>query len=1095
MMSAFAALVVVCAVTTVTATIYPLRKAVDTATQSPSAISVPTCLTSELPSESPLKLNRRGKYSLPDKALSLADPDTIHCLVLRYNFQYETVDNPNTTGRGQMIMTNPLATPQDSADYYNTVGHWIDPPPHDSLYFDALMRALNLYYESMSEGRLVITWDIYPPQRNSVYELPHPMNHYGKCDFDSVVGGLEDYFFDCIHTADSVSPEIDFSQYESFFLFHAGSDRQNDLGFPTTCEDLFTGFIRFAGSVPVDGGTYSVSTGLMMPETASQDNRATALNAVMAHEFGHQLGLPDIYDTRTFATHLGDFCLMDHNGFKTGVDFGFDAGSVFGILPVYPSAWCRAYLGFADVYDFRQGTDISVIAATLASSSEIEIARVPISEHEYYLIENRLQYHSADSAVGILADSATSVILGPIDINTREFTGEYDVLAPGSGLAIYRIDETVAQLNYDGDESSNFEDNDLQWDVNRPFLMIVEGDGVHNLTGYCAPGCGYVYQLFGWEGDLYREDRQTSFTPQTNPPALDHAGNNTHIRMTNIRRDPIPPLGLVFGSKMLFDVETDRLSAGFPVRVGYPHQRLSPIVDDLNGDGTVEIISAVNKIVCVTTTEGASYLDMASPCPLCEPYIDSSVTSIGQFGHPVPVYGRAQDTIGCGPVTGDFDSSADTAKKYVAVGYQVYGSLAVTGGIVIFDTLNSDLDGFAEIASNHLFLTGANRGFPVLISFGDILYVATSTGVVISKQSRSGALGIHVDTLDGPMYHGMARIGNYAVVSEGDSTVTRVSFISTSDSAMASVSGMYEFGPVVADLNADGIADAVVFSRDGSMAVFAIDTIGANDATVTLSMTRETGLRFESAPSITIAPDGYPQILIGGSGKLYAIDHNGYPAKDFPVDTDDRYPDADVFLAPVTGDIAGSGEQEILFSTNAGSVYAHGAEPVYGFPLNGGEFSSGSCVVFHDSTGGKIGYIGADGWFYAWDVDKADSSSVWPMYGHDPEGTNALLNLPAVSHSSETVIEKSYFSYPNPVTTGQTTIRYQLGANVSTAQLAIFDLSGVEIVRFDGTVLEGTNEYAWDCSGVTPGVYRCVLEVKNGSGDNKTLFTDIAVIR
>jgi M6 family metalloprotease-like protein len=1094
-MSAVVVLVVVSGVTA-GSKVYPLKLAVDTAAKARSAPELPSCLTSEIPAESPLKLNRRGKFSLPDKALSLADPDTIHCLVLRYNFQYETTDNPNTTGRGQMVLTNPLATPVDSANYYNAVGHWIDPPPHDSLYFDAHMRALNRFYESMSEGRLVLTWDIYPPKRDSVYLLPQPMSYYGNCTFDSVVVGLENYFYDCIRIADSASPEIDFSQYESVFLFHAGSDRQNDLGFPTTCEDLFTGFIRIANPVAVDSGARFVTSGLMMPETASQDNRATALNAVLAHEFGHQLGLPDIYDTRTFATHLGDFCMMDHNGFKTGVDFGFAAGSVFGILPVYPSAWCRAYLGFAEVYDFREGTDIGVIAATLASSSEIEIARIPISEHEYYLIENRHQYNNDNNIPAILADSATSVIQGPVNFNTLEFTGEYDVLAPGSGLAIYRVDESVAQFDYDGDELINFADNDLQWDVNRPFLMVVEGDGVHNLTGYCAPGCGYVYQLYGWEGDLYREDRQSSFTPQSNPPSLDHAGNNSRVRVTNIARDPNYSSFLPFGSKILFNVETDKLSSGFPVRVGYPHQRLSPIVDDLNGDGTDEIITAVDRKVCVITTEGESFLQLVDSCSLCPQYVDSSYTSIGAFGYVMPIYGTARADITCGPVAGVLRNANSKSRIAVGCANIISPNPPTFGVITIFDTIDSNDDGIVERTEKRTL-----KGVPQLITMGEILFSVVADFVggfrIYHIDSLNSAIDatLHPDSLAGPLLHGIARIGNYVVVSEGDSSTTRLSFISTTDSAVASVAGIYEFGPVMTDMNADGIADAVLLSRDGSIAVFTVDTIGSNDGTVTLTMTRETGLQFKSAPSITVAPDGNPRILIGGPGKLYAIDNNGFLVSDFPVETDDRYPDAEVFLAPVTGDIAGSAEQEIIFSSFAGSVYAHGAEPVYGFPLNGGEFSSGSCVVFHDSTGGKFGYIGADGWFYSWDTENSDSSAVWPMYGHDPEGTNALLNLPAPTHSRETVNEKSYFSYPNPVTTGQTTIRYQLGANVSAAQFAIYDLSGVEIARFAGTHHEGTNEYAWDCGSVTPGVYRCMLEVKSMSGDNKKIFTDIAVIR
>ena len=80
----------------------------------------------------------------------------------------------------------------------------------------------------------------------------------------------------------------------------------------------------------------------MMPETSVQDNRATTINAVMVHEFGHQLGLPDLYRTDIFMSQLGDFALMDNNGFGTGVEFGFPVGRVFGTVPLYPTAWSRA---------------------------------------------------------------------------------------------------------------------------------------------------------------------------------------------------------------------------------------------------------------------------------------------------------------------------------------------------------------------------------------------------------------------------------------------------------------------------------------------------------------------------------------------------------------------------------------------------------------------------------------------------------------------------------------------------------------------------------------------------------------------------------
>ncbi|TET94455.1 MAG: hypothetical protein E3J26_04565, partial [Candidatus Zixiibacteriota bacterium] len=475
-------------------------------------------------------LERKSPWSLPKQALADDFQQTINILVLRFNFQEESPDDdPNTTGNGLMNLANPLADWVDSAAYFDTVGHLIDPPPHNAVFFDAHMQALSRYWEFVSEGKITLTWEIFPRDRDSAYQLPHPMSYYGKCDYDSVVLGLEQYFIDCIQLADA-DTGIVFSNYESVFLFHAGSDRQNDIGFPETCGDLFSGFIRYYAdpdrgrdTLWVDNGTDTVWTALILPETSCQDNRATALNAVIAHEFGHHLGLVDLYSTRTMMSQLGDFALMDNNGFGTGIEFaGYTVGRVFGAIPLYPCAWSRAYLGYVDVYDFRQESDVRVVAAEVVSSG-IKIARVPISENEYYLIENRL-IDTDNRPTAMLVDEATYVFQGPVNYD-REFTGEYDFLMPGSGLLIFHVDEGVAGLDYDEDGMNNFDDNDLQWDADRKFITLIEADGLVNFGGFYRAG-------FGSEEDMFRDDRNNSFTPNTNPPAIDNSGNNTHIYIT-----------------------------------------------------------------------------------------------------------------------------------------------------------------------------------------------------------------------------------------------------------------------------------------------------------------------------------------------------------------------------------------------------------------------------------------------------------------------------------------------------------------------------------------------------------------------------------
>lgn len=1039
------------------------------------------------------RLERKHPWSLPKQALAEDFQVTKNILVLRFNFQEETPDDPNTTGNGLMDLSNPLANPTDSANYFNAVGHLVDPPPHDSVYFDAHMRALSRYWETVSEGKITLSWDIFPPARDSVYQLPHPMSYYGKCEPDSIVFGLEQYFIDCVQLADTVSPEIVFANYESIFLFHAGSDRQNDIGFPETCSDLFSGFIRYYAdpsrgrdTLWVDNGTDTVWTALIMPETSSQDNRATALNAVTAHEFGHQLGLVDLYNTRTFMSQLGDFALMDNNGFGTGIEFAeYTVGRVFGAIPLYPSAWSRAYLGYVEVHDFRQGSDVHVVAAEVVSSG-IKIARVPISEKEYYLIENRL-VDTDGRETAMLVDEATYVFQGPVNLN-KEFTGEYDFLMPGSGLLIFHVDEGVVGLDYDEDGMNNFDDNDLQWDPERKFITLIEADGLVNFGGFYRAG-------FGRAEDMYRDDRNNSFTPNTNPPAIDNSGNNTHIFITDITRDTAitSEKPVLLDSVILFDLETDKLATGFPVRAGYPTYGLSPIADDIDGDGTDEVIVASGRNLLVFTTMGDNFLRKVTGCDTCPVFYDTAIatvhsdTSSAQI-HPLPLYARVNDNITAGPIVGDF---RDYSSRYVAVGFPTGPS---NGRVGVYCPVDVHADGQADTLS-----TFSTIGVPIALSFGDVLWALTDKGEVYRKPHGT-SLPDTAFRLPDKEYHGICRIGQALILMAGGSEETKLYYIDDrpQDVDSFSLNHYYNFGPILVDVDRDSRPEIVAFSPDGRAIFATVDTAGGSSSFSVLHE-KETGFHVTTNPIAgDVDGDGYPDIIIGGTNAIYAFNHELTLKTDFPIEVNDRFPNDDVIAAPIVADIERGGWPEVVFPTLVGNVYSFGSEMSYGFPLSGGERGAGSPVIISDSAGGKLGYLGADGWFYAWDVDLDTVTNYWPMGGHDPAGTFAFnqSKLAEPRQYADIFPEERFYNWPNPVVDGSTRIRYFLGQEAVHVDIKIYDLSGLEIATMTGRTSGGVDhdDLAWNCSDVTPGVYRCMIEVDFG-GHTETAFTDIAVIR
>ncbi|PWB69918.1 hypothetical protein C3F09_09940 [candidate division GN15 bacterium] len=1018
-------------------------------------------------------------------------PDTLHVLVLRYNFQFETTDNPNTTGRGRMDLTRIT----DSAAYYAAVGHWIDPPPHNAAYFDAHMQALNRYWHQVSEQKLNLVWDIYPQATDSVYQLPHDMAYYGKCSFDSVVYGLENYFTDCVKLADTVDPGIDFGRYQAIILFHAGSDRQNDIGFPPTCSDLFTGYIRFGDSIAVDNGARYLRTAIMMPETACQDNRATALNAVLAHEFGHAIGLVDLYSTNNFMSQLGDFSLMDDNGFGTGIDYGFAVGQVFGAIPVYPDAWSRAYLGLTPVRDFRQGTDISLLAAEVTTHND-KIARLPISENEFYLLENRNIDIDGTEAVTI-ADSATGVILGPgrVFVNGTDTTlvptGEYDFLLPGSGMLIYQVDEGVAGLDYDGDGVNNFEDNQLQNDPNRRFIKLIEADGIVHFGGYYRSG-------YGEPGDMFRDDRAHAFTPNTNPQALDNSGNNTHIYVTDIRRDTVRAPGArevtYLDSLMRFNVETDKMAAGFPVRAGQPTYGLSPIADDLDRDGTDEIIAASGRDLLVITGTGENFLRTATHCSSCPLFIDTarSTTSPGE-PHAIPLFFRAPEIITCGPVTGDFGDTLNP--RYVAIGWP---NQAVPGAGIVNLYATSDLDQSGQADPSGFGL--ATQGVPIALSFGDVLWSLTGAGYVY-RMTPDRTSEFHLGAAD-TLFHGICRIGDGLIVMTGDSTDTRLYYLSydvSGDSLVAysyPLGGYYSLGPITVDLTRQRIPGVCAFSTDGRGIFVEVDTATAQPNFRVVS-SRSTGYKFTVNPVAgDVDNDSRAEFVIGGQDAVYAFTQDFLLKNDFPIEVDDRYPATDIVAALVMGEIDGVGHSEMVFPSDNGNIYSFGHTRTAGFPLPGGEKGAGSCLIFHDSLGAKLAYLGIDGWFYAWDVAQVRSGLYWPMGGHDPIGSFAFPDSalpPPVMYEGESSIAQ-FFNYPNPVMNGQTAFRYSLGPGAGNVTLSIYDLSGERVAQLDGTSSFGENEVMWSCDRVTPGIYRCLLKVEYNDG-TKTRFTDVAIIR
>jgi len=193
------------------------------------------------------------------------------------------------------------------------------------------------------------------------------------------------------------------------------------------------------------------------------DHQATI--GIMAHELGHDLTWPDLYDTDYSSEGVGDWSIMGGGSWN-------DNAGLAGSSPALPDAWLKWYQGWitpTPVVGILNGASIGQSAT---NPSAYLLGTNPngvdwdFTKHsgsgEYFLVENR-------NNVG------------------------YDVGLPGCGLLITHIDEAVTNTN------------DANANENRPLVKVIEADGWNDLylannrgdTGDPFPGLSNN-QVFGY---------------------------------------------------------------------------------------------------------------------------------------------------------------------------------------------------------------------------------------------------------------------------------------------------------------------------------------------------------------------------------------------------------------------------------------------------------------------------------------------------------------------------------------------------------------------------------------------------------------------
>jgi M6 family metalloprotease-like protein len=954
-------------------------------------------------------------------------PDTVRVLGIRVDFLKDSGGSLTTSDGKFNLRDN------------DEVGALVDPPPHNRDYFMSQLQALSKYYDAQSYGQLVIEYDVYPAERDSAYHLNDIMD-YGPWVLaqDSViVREARDFLIDSIKEADS-HDTIDFSRYDACIVFHAGPDFQSDINGDSPRDIPSYTVPLFEDSVAVNGGASYVHMGMVIPETSTQDGFLGALNGVIAHEFGHMLGLPDLYDINTFFPVVGDFSLMDSGNMLQGVledPATGDLYAVYGLLPSSLDIWSKAIL-------WPQTVQLAVVESELSLPLEaIETAPqglfALINAEEYFLVENRQVDLDGDLTVTLRADSTTGVVLGPDD-------NEYDFLLPGlGGVLIWHIDESAIfgrNVGPYGGVNSNYA---------RRGISLEEADGIKDI--------GNIYSVYftGSPEEPFYVGNNTLFSSETYPSSASNSGGYSHI---TIEVGSPPQLSMQVRAEREWGRE------GWPAGVGAPLAEGSAWSGDIDADGNADL----------------AFVTVDSVLHIVEPSRDWRHIVVSLPASPVPGLAGRPGPLGSG-ISGLIFASVPG-----------YGVLAVDGNGTAPRGWSAPLKNVstAPSLSGDLVMVGLDNGtVAALDSRGRTMWTAGGEGgpvvspLAVGDMTGDGGTEVAFATTDGKIYvvtQEGAAVDGWPVSWEPDVVwmvagdldrdedspgmeIVLASSSGTIGALKADGSLWRSWGgrgmriaggrPALGDVDGDGYLEIAFVSESGKLFLMNHNLNTVTNWPYDLDQGASAdSARWVSSPAMAdVDGDGAPEVLVGTlDGDVTAIDAGGTPSPGWPYSVG-----LAVRSSPTISDFGGDGHMTVIVGGDDGLVYS----------------------------------------FFLPEPLSDESSVPWGAYGRDSDLSNvfpmSLLGQPVLP---DALMPEDYvYVFPSPVEGDRAYIRYTLGERAEVTA-TIVDIRGQEVARLRAAGDLEENELEWDTRSLGAGLYflRIVAVGESGRRQAKTLKVAIA---
>ena len=1008
------------------------------------------------------------------------DTVVIRILAIRVDFPLEDPDDPATTGNGKFRLTDNGRDPILRVDANgDTVFNPLYDPPHDKRYFEHLLEYVADYYRNVTYGKVKVEFVVIPQEDDSAYHLPHSIRYYG--DTSNWIYGLASIIRDAFKVADrDVNLPFTFTDLDGngvkdamegvldrYVIFHAGSAWQTDM-MKNTPFDIPAVYVppavmEYAFGRPfivLNEGADTVWDAAVMPEQMTQDSVESRLQATLVHESMHNFfAAPDLYDVSYHGAGIGAWGIMATGGY---LSYESPDGDTIpeGLIAPLPNAFSRWWVSWVVDLIWGQGGTLGAEFQTVQPSADFDTLsvypsailtdssgnfledphgrprfyKVPINDHEYYLLEYRRKDLNGDSTVKGLWRDGVFV----------SFFGENDYLLPGEGLLIWHIDEDILWDNYAY--------NEIQ--VPRPMAVdLEEADHVQDLESFMPPDMHpYQYVWFGCPYDPYFEGNNTEFSDTSRPSSLDNEGGHTGIRIFGISRPE---------SLMTFVLGYQNSISGFPILLIPEHQtidsgrtflryRSNSIVSTyLKYDSLSDIIWAMADVMVDTVREN---------------FINGSVDTLSHFRE-IDIF--AVD--GQGNVVAS-SKMANSGFTYGIALSDIDGDSAME---LIFGTTNQKL--YALALENNSIISRWFRPAPS----PDAIMVApvvTNSAIFVGNENQELAK-YNLNGAVGPSIFFGTPVRTPPAFADG-----KLWFLSTDgrlfkidpdgfavvDSALDGLVIESKLPPAVSNLKGDRELYVAVARVDSELVVL--------DSSLSIVWHRALSGVPIAGPAVgDIDGDGHGEVVVLTDKKLFAFNHNGSLLSGFPIDVEtDTVRDAG---AIVLADVNGDGRPDILFQNGRKGIqaYDYRGTPVSGYPLQlAGDADFIAANVVSSTDNAELIAFDGKGYLRGYQLDGSEVA--WSQFGAD-ERNNSFVEIQGdSSNDNGTGIDRVYF-YPNPTHDGMVRLRFnaQEPGDVSVMLIA---QSGLIIGQYGPFDVEGGDyeEVPLDLSNMASGLY--IVRVK-----------------